>query len=306
MGAITLKLKVTNKLKKSQIHYLLQHLNRVVGHTCMMKNIYLISSLFFAFCSCHTPRYIYTPSPANINYFKQKGDAKLNAAYSFGDKDGPFAYNKGLDIQAGYALTNHFAIMASYYHRNEKDNYDNQYNWNPTPVKDTSSVDYKRHFFELGAGYFLPLNKNKTVTYNIYGGIALGSFNMNEYDNYNNSISHYYYKNNVSKYFLQSSFNFMLSPYVNFSFTDRLMSIHYGITDTLNAGYYFKDLNKMNLTAFEHTINFQFGIPPIKWMKIDASLTNCYSGGIGDLKTRMVNGSIGLSFDLSKIKKSKK
>lgn len=272
----------------------------------MMKNIYLLSSLFFALCSCQTPRYIYTPSPPNINYFKQKGDAKLTTVYSSGDQNGPNGYNNGFDIQSGYALTNHFALLGSFYYRSDKDNFYGRYNYSNT-INDTASVSYKRHFFELGAGYFLPLNKKRTVTYNIYGGIALGAFSISEYDNLNNTISKYNYKNNMSKLFLQSGLNFMLSPYINFSFTDRLMSIHYGYGDSsLFTGYSYYDLNGKNLTAFEHTVNFQFGIPAVKWIKIDASFTSCFIDQKENLKTRPYNGSIGLSFDLSKIKKSKK
>ncbi|OIR05462.1 hypothetical protein GALL_125140 [mine drainage metagenome] len=277
-----------------------------------MKNkLYIIPIVFLFFYSCNIPRYVYSPAPPNINYFKQKGDIKLVSDYSFGDQNIPYAYNDGLDMQGGYAFTNHFALIASYYYRSEKDNYYNSYNFNNPPTNDTTTVAYKRHFFELGVGYFLSLNKKKTITYNLYGGVALGSFKINEYDSYNNSINIYNYNNNMTKVFLQSGINFMLSPSINFSFTDRLVSVVYGnpvssFPDAVYPGYYLNYLNKKSLTALEHTTNFQFGIPKIKWMKIDATFTLCFSDGVYNLKTRPFNGSIGLAFDLTKLKKSKK
>jgi len=51
----------------------------------MRKENLIASAIVMAFFfSCNTPRYIYSPSPPNNPYFKEKGDSKLAAYYSSG------------------------------------------------------------------------------------------------------------------------------------------------------------------------------------------------------------------------------
>ncbi|HEX3024293.1 MAG TPA: hypothetical protein VHP12_03695 [Chitinophagaceae bacterium] len=280
-----------------------------------MKPITYLLVGTIALFSCTTPRYIYAPSAPNINYFKQKGDNKVTADFSYGNKNGLGSYNRGIDIQTGYAISDHFAVAASYNYGTDRDiYYGNNYSTYRSN-QDTNTVTYKRHFFEISAGYFLPLNKKKTVTYNLYAGVGLGVFAINETDLYNNINSLYTYKSNTTKIFVQSGFNFMISPYVNFSFTDRLMSVYYNhavssYADSVYPGYDINRLNGNTLSVLEHSFNFQFGIPPIKWMKINAGITTCIpfdrTNMPGNLLARSFSGNVGLAFNLFESKRSKK
>lgn len=58
--------------------------------------------------ACNTPRYIYSPSPPNNPYFKEKGDSRLAAYYSSGGDNNILTGEKkdGFDLQAAYAISN--------------------------------------------------------------------------------------------------------------------------------------------------------------------------------------------------------
>jgi hypothetical protein len=278
-----------------------------------MGKIYSIVLLVMIVCSfsCRTQRYIYSPAAPAIPYFLKKGDSKLSAFYSSGD-NGVNTINQeiilphrkandGFDIQAAYALTNHWAVMFNQFYRKEIDTYSKDKN-----VFDTSIVNYKRNIAELGVGYFVALNSKKTVTYNIYGGIGIGKFSINE-NGYDNSSVPYvrYLDNNITKTFLQGGFNFILSEYIRFSLGGRLSFVHYGKNYTSYTAYeqqYFS-LDKIaenTIGFFEPTFNMQLGIPKVNWVKIEGSVTTCSSPPTNYPASRGFNASIGLTFDIAK------
>jgi len=250
--------------------------------------------------SCHTPRYIYSPPPPPINYFTQKGDSKVTAYYSTGTSDGSKgSFNRGLDLQAAYAFTNHWAVSLSYYHRSERDIYPSW--WGDKNIFDNSRVDYKRHVVEVGAGYFFFINQRKTNTFNIYGGIAGGGFNLNDngIDAYNNAYNRVY-QTNFTKYIIQGGFNFMPSSNCHLSFSERLSYVHFG---SGNTSYSPNELSFFNLDRiadktffyYEPTFNLQFGIKNCNWIKLDVSATAIVHGSDDSPEVRGLNGSIGIT-----------
>jgi hypothetical protein len=78
------------------------------------KKLMLLPIITIAFFSCRTPRFIYSPAPPNNPYFREKGESKLAAYYSVGADDDESAeeYNEGFDLQAAFAISNHFALTA--------------------------------------------------------------------------------------------------------------------------------------------------------------------------------------------------
>lgn len=115
----------------------------------------IIAILLFASSCSPARRYIYTASPANNPYFTEKGNSKLAGYYS-DNSDGGQSQANGFDLQAGYAISNHIGIIASYYNRRE---YEEERNYN----RGSSTVNYKRDFADVGIGYFRPINKRKTI-----------------------------------------------------------------------------------------------------------------------------------------------
>jgi hypothetical protein len=156
-----------------------------------MKNIITLVSivLICSFYSCTTNRYIYTASPPNDPYFTKKGESKVAGYYSSsGDGVHPTVKSDGIDIQTAYSLTDHWAITASYFYRRENDVYN--YNSYSQPF-DSSFVKYKRNLFEAGGGYFVPLNTKKSITANLYVGVAAGKFTFNDVGIDGNGLSLY-------------------------------------------------------------------------------------------------------------------
>ena len=92
---------------------------------CLVNmRLYILLLLTFAITltSCRfqrANRYIYSSPAANVTYFGQKGDSKITAFYS-GDGHNK---NDGYNIQAGYAITNHLSVAASYAYRGDRQKY---------------------------------------------------------------------------------------------------------------------------------------------------------------------------------------
>lgn len=255
--------------------------------------------------SCTTTyRYIYTATPPNNPYFIEKGDSKLAGYYSSSWNDGDPSTRKsgGWDFQSAYALSNHFALTAGYLNRTEVDGY--IYNNNNNNQENTS-INYKRNLFDLGAGYFLPIDKNKKVTANMYGGVALGKFSFTDED-YGR-----FHKSSISRPYFQPSLNYMPTPNFRMSFGFRFSFVHYG---NIQTSYIKSELEELHLnlindqTIFytEGAFNMQFGFRAFPGAKVDFTLSGTsrpFRNEEIKLYSRTSNASIGLSFDLSKMGK---
>ena len=201
--------------------------------------------------ACRTRRYVYAPSPPNNPYFKEKGDSKISAYYSVGGNDGSNSgkQNHGFDIQAAYAVTNHWALTFDHFSRKEKDIYD-FYKYSRYNIFDSSVVNYQRSITGFGGGYFIGLNERKKITFNIYGGAGFGKFNINDKGTDDSSAVYTrFHKTNVVKWYIQPGFNFMPGKYFWFSITTRFVFTRYsGIT----TSYSQQELEGLHLTNLEN------------------------------------------------------
>jgi hypothetical protein len=277
----------------------------------MRKKILFVASIFCLF-SCNTNyRYIYTASPANNPYFTKKGESKLTADYSSSNNIRPVnKYAAGIDLQAAYALGDHWALATAYYNRREKDVFSST---KKGPFE-SSAVRYKRNLFDIGGGYFISLNKKKTITFNFYGGMSFGKFSFID-DGKDSSGAGYsrFHNNGITRWFFQPSFNFMPSEYIRFSYATKFSFVHYGNLHTSYTAeelkYLFLDkVDNQTLPFIEPSLNVQFALPEIPWINLDAGISSTtnplnvfiFNGGV---KVRSINSSIGLNFDFSKLKK---
>ena len=277
-----------------------------------MRNKICFVAIVISLFSCNTNyRYIYTASPANNPYFTKKGESKLTADYS--SSSNIRAVNKyaaGIDLQAAYALSDHWALASAYYNRREKD----VFSFIENGPFESSVVRYKRNLFDIGGGYFVSLNKRETITFNFYGGMSFGEFSFTD-NGIDSSGANYsrYHNNGITRWFFQPSFNFMPGEYVRFSYATKFSSVHYGDVQTSYTPQQLKYLylNKVDNNTFvfiEPSINVQFGLPEIPWLNLDAGMSwtsNPFNVLIfsNAVKVRSVNSSIGLNFDFSKMKK---
>jgi hypothetical protein len=281
------------------------------------KNLILFSFVCIAIASCRTPRYIYSPAPPNNPYFREKGESKLAAYYSTGADANELTseYNNGFDLQAAYAVSNHFALTADYFKRSEKDaiyEYDRTY-------FDTSLIRYKRNLTSFGLGYFTSLTKDKKISMNVFGGLGFGKYSFND-NGFNNGTPYSrYYSSDMSKWYIQSSINFFIGDYFRTGLIGKASFVNFkniSTSYTLDELKYL-DLDRVpgrTLTFFEPTWNIQVTFKNINWFYLDGGITissdpftynRNYNDGL-NLDARNFNASIGISLDLSKIKKSNK
>lgn len=283
-----------------------------------MRNINLLFPIIIIlFSSCTTYRYAYTASPPNNPYFTQRGETKFTGYYSSAESSSSAqSFAHGSDWQAAYAISDHWALTANYFGRKEKDFFD--FANDNDPFK-TSVVNYKRKLYGIGGGYFINLNKKKTITFNFYGGMDLGKFSFEDNGiDQDQTIYSRYHQSRISKWFAQPSFNFMPGNYFRFSFGLKTSFVHYGHIQT---SYSQEEINYFSLNQIanktiqflEPSMNLQFGLPKYPWVKIDAMISGVSHSFstipvfpynyMSRLDARGSNASIGLTFDFSKIKK---
>ncbi len=276
-----------------------------------MKTSQLFFAIFLFACiiSCSSNRYIYSASPPNNPYFKEKGESKVAAYYSSSnDNASTKEFANGWHLQGAYAIADHWALTASWFHRREQDVY-NDYRYN-NPF-DSSVVKYKRNLFEMGGGYFISLNPKKTITINLYGGAAFGkfSFDDNGLDGNRANYSHNH-SSSITKWFFQPSVNFMPGQYIRLSFSIKTSYVHYGnihtsYTDNELQSFNLNILNNKTLNFIEPCWNFQFGLPKYPWVKLDWIVSGVSNNVVYIENVRQNNVSIGLTFDFSKMGKNK-
>jgi len=254
-----------------------------------------------------TERYIYSASPPNSPFFNEKGQSELAGYYSAIPKitDPTEVYSDGFDIHGAYAIGNHWALTAGFLNRQEEDL--NIYN-NEIPF-DSSVIRYNRNLFSVGAGVFIPLNPAKTITLNMYGGVDIGKFSFNENGSANGIPGERFYNNNITKEFFQPSVNFMPNKYFHASVIFKNSYVHYRHINTNYTGdelafYSLDTICGQAIHFSEPALDFQCGIPPIPWLKVDFIMSNASNPFPNTLlDVRDPNFSIGLSVDFSKIGK---
>lgn len=273
------------------------------------KDLILLLSFGVALASCRTPRFIYSPAPPNNPYFREKGESKLAGYYSTGGDDNKLTneYNDGLDLQAAFAISDHWAITADYFKRSEKDaiyNYDRNY-------FDSSVVRYRRHLTNFGTGYFIPITKDRNIVVNVFGGVGFGKFSFDDNGIDNNSTNYSrYYSSNMTKWYIQPSINFFAGKYFRTGLISKICWVHYGKASTsyTAAELTYLDLDRLpgsTLGFVECTWNMQVTAPKIEWLYLDGGFTFSSEPfeNNSNLEARNFNASIGLSIDFGKVKK---
>lgn len=213
-------------------------------------------------------------------------------------------FSEGVDLQGAYAISNHLALTVGYFDRHEKNV--NDFSKDDHPF-DSSIIHYKRNLLDFGGGYFLPLNKNKTVTFNLYGGIATGQFSFDDKGQSDAIDYERYHNSRVTKWYFQPCFNFMPGKYFKFAIIFKASFVHYGdirtsYTPEEQRFLTLDNINNKTLAFSESEINVQFGLPRYPWIKLDALLSAASHNFPEDsrLSVRERNASIGLTFDLSR------
>lgn len=276
-----------------------------------MKWCYLFSAAFllFALHSCYTPRYVYSPAAHNTPVLVKKGDSKLAANYSFTFGDNAIKSNvsatakaRGLDAQAAYAFTNHWAGMVNYFYRQERNAGDFDSN-----LRDSTVINYHRNLTEIAAGYFHALDDNKHVFFQVFAGVGFGKSNFTDNGRDQNQLYRSrYHAMNVTKLFIQPAI--MVGNQKRFSaiFSSRYSVIYF---KNIKTDYTAAELDNYKLDSLSYSPRvfwepatiYNFGFKELPGIKLEFQMGFSFLVSKRFVDYRSSNISVGLLFDLPKL-----
>ncbi len=272
----------------------------------MRSLTYLFIFLAISFYSCQTPRYVNAPAAVNAPLVAKAGDNKLAMYYSSNsgnsneNTSNRFNKSRGYDIQGAYAITNHWAVQASYFYRNE------QNGGTSTGSFDSSSIRYKRKTGDIGIGYY-KLIGNHSNSFQFFAGGGTGKYEINDKGLIGSASYTRFHIADVNKFYLQPAL-ILTERNLSLGIISRFSFVHYKKIQTDYTLYEESDFNLSGLqnkvlSFWEPAFEINVGISDFPALKLEmqiggsASIDNNYY----DVKT--VNGSVGLVMDFSKLKK---
>lgn len=264
-----------------------------------MKPVYFfpVLSILLASCGMSVPRYMYSPSAQNVTVLVKKGDSKLSANYSL-DIDEPFG--RGLDLQGAVALTNNFAIQASYFNRRERDNtqWDNPKN---------SSINFKRELTEVGIGYFKSIHPRDKVMFQIFGGVGKGAFSFaDRIVDLSNPVVTKHHSADVLKIYFQPAFTFRLTENLGLSVSTRVSIIKFSKVQTDYSAlqledYHLRQVGYGSHVFFEPAFTNTVGFKKLNGVKLQCQLLVALRVSDPYISNRLLNFSTGFLVDVSKL-----
>ncbi|MBI2731244.1 MAG: hypothetical protein HYX40_10905 [Sphingobacteriales bacterium] len=206
---------------------------------------------------------------------------------------------------AAYAVTNHIAITGSIHNRNEV-NFYKAYRVSPF---DTSFVYYKRREWEAGLGYFMTLNKSKTVMINFYSGIGNGTYKVTDTGFVNSVRYQRIHTSAPFKFYFQPSLNFVF-PSARIGAICRVNVIKFNnvITNYTSdelVSFHLDGLNNKVLVFPEIGINFVIRLPQWPWVAVEGQ-TSVNFNDDAYYRSRTFNASAGLLIEPFELLKKKK
>jgi len=261
--------------------------------------------------SCYSPRYVYSPAGSNVPLLSKKGDSKLAGYYSInpGEENknttaGKLNSGHGLDIQAAYALTSHWAIQGSYSRRWEKNYADFNLNSN-----DSSIITYNRNSTEFGFGYYTYIDRRRNSIFQVFGGAGWGkSAFTDQYFSGNLPVRRF--SMNVTKLYLQPAIMIRYGEVFASSLSSRVTAVYFsnvqsGYTAEEMLRYQLKDLNDGARIFWEPAFVNAFGFKKLPGLKLEIQLTMAFLATQRFVDYRTYNLSGGLMLDISKFFKKK-
>ncbi len=190
----------------------------------------LYRTLFFSALLLQTAcsKYIYVPNSVNVPMLHEKGDVRVVASYSQGD--GFSDKRQQSEFQIAHAVSHNTALLFNAMH------YSGQGTWttnstNPfSNATNTLSIG-KGSLVEFGAGKFynLYIDGKKGIVNEWYGGIGLGSINLQERSVELQKIA--FIQTNYSRIFAQTSLGFRTKN-MEIAYAPRLSWMHYSSVQT--------------------------------------------------------------------------
>jgi hypothetical protein len=268
----------------------------------------LLIAFSFSLFSCYTPRYVYSPSAHNVPVLAKKGDSKLAFNYSVNPSDNTVkdsvpvkAKARGYDVQAAYAITNHWAVQLNYMHRTERNAGDFD-----AGVRDSVVINYKRKLTEFGVGYFHLLSNQRSL-FQAFAGIGLGKFNFTDNGKDQGRVLRTrYHRMNVTKLFIQPAFTVRSKRNFAATFSSRHSVIFFS---NIQTDYTAAELDNYKLDSlsysprvfWEPSVINSFGFKKLPGMQVEFQFGFAFLVSRRFVDARAFNFSTGLLFDLPKL-----
>jgi hypothetical protein len=220
----------------------------------------LVILILFAFLSssCHI---LYLPNQINAPILSDKGDFSGNVSIGLSN----------FNLQTAYSPVQNMGLMLNYA-------------GGKTSSFDNSSNTNTYNFFELGLGYYLPLNTN--LLFDFYGGFGLGeAYTYDDSFDAPTSVTGKY-----SRLFVQPSITISSSEAFNANFAVRPVLVFMNKTTGTNAPIPTTTL------FFEPVVTLKYGW---KYIKIINQLGFSLPGTVIIYGYNPIILSVGLNFELS-------
>jgi hypothetical protein len=281
---------------------------RTLNQSIMKKIIIQLVFLTGLLSSCTEFRFAYAPVPVNTPGLKKKNDTRLGSSVSMGDF---YLYgqqnlnantNANFNANGAYAITNHFAVTASYTGTiAERDQI--QYAYYNSSNTFADRIDYKRKHLEIGAGFFYPISRDKKTFLECFGGVGLGKLRIKDELIENNTVtSSNYFASRANTIFIQPSITFhwgkgsflsLGGRYVNTGYT--LISSTY--SEEKIAEYNLKDITTKRIGFIEPFYSLNFGFKEIPWLRLQYQSGFSYKLSKHFVYSRIFQNTVGFTID---------
>ncbi|MDB5201949.1 MAG: hypothetical protein JWQ27_1358 [Ferruginibacter sp.] len=280
----------------------------------MIRILCRLSICLLLFCSCYSPRYVYSPAAHNVSFLTKKNETKLAANYStnivgHNSEGSKVTKNSasGLDAQAAYALNKRWFLQASYYSRKEQN--DGDYSFRN---QDSSILHYKRKLLETGLGYNFPIDARRNANFQLAGGIGFGRFRIDDAGTDANQLPYTrFHDARVTKFYIQPAIVVGGADVFAAAFSSRFSFIKYhGIktdyTPTELNNYKLDSLTYRLASFWEPAFVSSFGFKKLPGLRLEGQMGLSILMSKNFVDARVFNFSAGIVLDLPRLLDRKK
>lgn len=214
----------------------------------MKTKLLLVAMVSSTLFSCSP--YYYAPNNVNVPLFKKKGEVQFNGIMSFGNKDILVSEGHiGFDCSFAYSFTKNIGGMlnASIFNASDATNWYEGENFMIT----NHNYDAGRYgeMVEAGIGYFTPISRDSSFTFETFGGF--GAYSCNVAIDVKQSVAYTIYRP-----FIQTAIGF---KYDYFEIALGLRAVKLNINNVVGSSYF--NLNEDELIRL-NSLNSKFLLEP--------------------------------------------
>jgi hypothetical protein len=266
-----------------------------------------MKSFLFSICilcsSCFGSRYISAPTTFNTPFVKGAGELNVSANISTSSSETQQSEDSigsatGFDFAASYSVSRHVYVFASHSFRHENDFPNSSFN-----LYDKAAIKYSRYHTDLGAGYFIQMNKADSTPafFNVNAGLGLGSVYWRERTIYNNINASRFWSADVTRFTIEMAFQVHGKKHLRFAYINRFLQcfmsrIRTDYSDQQKEELFLKHPERRSFFESGFTLGYAF-------IKIPLMISWQLSLAGGKFNaTRGAYSGLGVSYTMKKIK----